>query len=289
MAWNGSGVFSRTNGVFNGSTLWQQSKVALRKIFAEDHDIHDEDLAQGINNTLTKDGQNAPTADLPMNGRKHTNVADAEERNQYASYGQLLDTSQYIDAARVGGTANAITFTPDPAYAAYVEGLTFRFVAKAANTGTVTIQLNALAAKDVVKDNNVPLAAGDLAADTLYVVVYDGTRFKLFGSASQEIQSATTSVEGIVEYATDGELAGANPPPNRVVNAEQLAATNAALAGKADTAAVNAALAGKADDNNTLVRTTRAGGLNVVELANEAAWTALGNNRNANTLYIWAG
>ena len=41
-------------------------------------------------NCITKDGQNSPSANLPMNAHKHTGVADAAAATEYAAYGQLL-------------------------------------------------------------------------------------------------------------------------------------------------------------------------------------------------------
>lgn len=80
MTWNGAGVYSlpalyfpeapgnlvdsnRYNGVLN-------------------------DVATGLNLSLTKDGQNVPTANLSMGGFKHTSVAAATAGGQYLVYGQ---------------------------------------------------------------------------------------------------------------------------------------------------------------------------------------------------------
>lgn len=46
------------------------------------------DVASGISNALAKDGQNVPTANLPMGGFKHTGAADANSSGQYLVYGQ---------------------------------------------------------------------------------------------------------------------------------------------------------------------------------------------------------
>lgn len=70
MAWNGSGTFSRTNGTNTGSTLWASDRDDGTKITAARHDTHDQDLADGINNALAKDGQNAMTGALDMNGNE---------------------------------------------------------------------------------------------------------------------------------------------------------------------------------------------------------------------------
>ena len=86
--WDGSGAFSRTNGNQNGATLWEATRVAGRKIRTDDHDTHDEDLADGIQNCLTIDGQSVPTANLPMNSKRHTGVQDAVDDSDYCAFGQ---------------------------------------------------------------------------------------------------------------------------------------------------------------------------------------------------------
>ena len=91
MSWDGSGNFTRSNGVSTGPTTWAQAEQAGRKIRSDDFDTHDQDIADGLENCLTRDGQNSPSANLPMNNRKHTGVADASARTEYAAWGQVQD------------------------------------------------------------------------------------------------------------------------------------------------------------------------------------------------------
>lgn len=88
MAWAG-GTFTRANG----ATEWQDDAGLGIGIEAAVHDDQDNDLAGGINNCLTKDGQNSPTANLSMGGFKHTNAASASGSGQYTTYNQLQDNS----------------------------------------------------------------------------------------------------------------------------------------------------------------------------------------------------
>lgn len=59
MPWS-SGVFTR----IYGSTGWTDDKNAATKILASRHDTHDQDLSDGINACLKKDGTNSPTATI---------------------------------------------------------------------------------------------------------------------------------------------------------------------------------------------------------------------------------
>lgn len=61
MPFNGSGVFVRTDGTFTGSNVWTQEKNAANLVTAAHFDTHDQDLAGGLNNTVTRDGQGSAT------------------------------------------------------------------------------------------------------------------------------------------------------------------------------------------------------------------------------------
>lgn len=70
MPWVGN-KFVRTvgsNPTFSGDDVWQDDQKAGIKVIAARHDIHDEDLALGIANTLNLDGLNAMRSDLDMGG-----------------------------------------------------------------------------------------------------------------------------------------------------------------------------------------------------------------------------
>ena len=176
--WNGSGTINRTDGTRTGPVVWDQARQANVRVNSQDHDRHDEDLAHAIENCVARDGQNSPISDLPMGGRKHTNVDDASERNQYASYAQLLNAATpFVDATGVGGSANAITLAPDPAIAAYTTGHGFRFLVKTANTGPVTVAVSGLAAVSVRRPDGTELESGDLQVGRHLTIIHDGTNW----------------------------------------------------------------------------------------------------------------
>jgi hypothetical protein len=89
MPWTGNGTFRRTNGPFQGEEVWKQSAAAGHDVSSEEQDTHDQDVAGGLENCIARDGQNRPTADLPMGGHKHTGCAKAANDDEYATLGQL--------------------------------------------------------------------------------------------------------------------------------------------------------------------------------------------------------
>lgn len=76
MPWSG-GSFSRTNGVNTGATTWQQDEAGAVDIEADRHDTHDQDLSDGIDACLAKDGSNSMTGNLAMGGNNITNCGSA--------------------------------------------------------------------------------------------------------------------------------------------------------------------------------------------------------------------
>jgi len=149
------------------------------------------DIATALTNSIAKNGETIPTGNLPMGGFKHTNVANASARTDYAAYGQVQDSgSQYLT-----GVAGADTITASvTGLAAYATGQTFRFVSVGANTTAVTLNINALGAKSITKAGTTALAAGDIPSGAVVEVVYDGTQFQMLGLASTGSPTFTGTV-----------------------------------------------------------------------------------------------
>lgn len=86
-------------------------------------------------------------------------------------------------ADSVGTDSYAITCTPAPT--AYTTGMRFTFKAATANTGAASLNVNALGAKTIKKNYNSDLVTGDILANQIIEVVYDGTNFQLVTPTSQ--------------------------------------------------------------------------------------------------------
>lgn len=86
-----------------------------------------------------------------------------------------------------------------PVVSSYANGLTVRFLATANNTGAVTINLNGLGAKSVVKNGTTALSASDIIAGRVIQLTYDGTNFQVSsgaGSSSGSGSSGSTNSAG---------------------------------------------------------------------------------------------
>jgi hypothetical protein len=188
--WNGSGVFSRT---YN----WVQDQLNGILIRADRHDANDTDFVNGINNCLTKDGQNAPTANLPMGTFKHLNVGKAALYNQYVTAEQLLENE--LTYYTTSGT-DTYTITPSPSVTAYTAGLGLKIKIGTTNTGAATLNVNGLGAKTIKTSAGAAVTAGTLLAGSIVDMTYDGTDF-IIGGAINKIAAFTS---GTIDNTTIG-------------------------------------------------------------------------------------
>jgi len=137
-----------------------------------------DDIYNELTNSLAKDGQTTPTANLPMGGYRHTGVGDSSSLTSYPSTKQLLNNlGEYCPT--VGGTANAITCAPSVAIAAYAAGQRFCFVAASTNSGATTLNVSSLGVKDVKRPDGGALVGDEITSGKMVSVRYNGTYFEL--------------------------------------------------------------------------------------------------------------
>ena len=100
MAWAG-GVFSRVRN-------WAQDKLNLVSPQAALFDQEDDNFATGLNNCVTKDGTNKPSANMDWNGFKLTNMANGTANTDAATYQQAgLVVAKASTTSRVSNTTVA--------------------------------------------------------------------------------------------------------------------------------------------------------------------------------------
>lgn len=167
---NGAGSFTRTVDY----TTDRDNGI---RIDATRHDGEMDDVAAEITNSLPRDGQAAPTANIPFGGFKITGYGTGSAPNARTDVpivSQVQDGS--FVTGTVGGTADAITLTPTPAITAYTTLGKFRFKASGDNTTTATLAISGLAAKTIKKLFNGALSnleAGDIESSSIVEVVYE--------------------------------------------------------------------------------------------------------------------
>lgn len=227
-----------------------------------------DDVALALTNSLAKNGETNPTANLPMNNFAHTGVAAATARTQYARAAEVID-GLLTRCTGVGGTANAITMAGPLSTSVYVEGQRFSFTMGAgANTGAVTVNINGIGAKSLVKQGATALVAGDLPANARILMEYDGTNFQLLSPFASRADAV--SAVGI-QFAANDEIVwrGASVPAgwtNVSVNnsAIRIMTTPGADAGTVDfsTAFASQAVAGTNSNESGHTHSVTAAGTN---------------------------
>jgi hypothetical protein len=167
MARDGSGGHSLPNGTYTPNTLADADKVTA--------DF--QDLSSGIAQSISKDGQTTPTANLQMGGFKLTGMGAGSAAEDSVNLGQA-QAQAFLWAGTTGGTADALTLSPSPAITAYAAGQHFRFIAASNNTGAATAAVSGLTAK-AIQNGGDALVADDIEAGALYEMVYDGAAFQI--------------------------------------------------------------------------------------------------------------
>lgn len=120
MPFDGSGTFQR---VMN----WTNDAAAGVKIKSDRHDQEDNNLASGLSNTLTRDGQSQPTANIPMNGKRLVNLGNPVDAQDAVTKGWMQVASVFTDAIWFTGPGiqSRLAFTqPDMSIIARKEDLT---------------------------------------------------------------------------------------------------------------------------------------------------------------------
>lgn len=185
MAFNGSGVFVR---LYN----WVNDAAANIKIRADRMDDEFNGIATGLSSCITKDGQTTVTANLPMSGYKHTNVANAASTTEYASASQVINSS-LIALTSVSGTVT-ITASAPIILTAYTAGQMFSFVAAGTATGPSTLNIDGLGAKAITKKGTTALTNNDILIGCVVLVRYDGTQFQLLNPMTSSDFTGTLAI-----------------------------------------------------------------------------------------------
>lgn len=180
---NGSGVYTLPPGI--------NPVVTQTLITSNWANTTMSDLATAITQSLARDGQTVPTADLPMGGFHLTNLGDPVLRDQAATLGFVQD-GKHIRLTGIAGV-NQVQATLIGNTSALVVGQLLQFIPVANNTGAVTLDINGTGPKNVVTEVGSPLAAGNLVAGRPYILSYTGAEFAIVaggGGSSIFAQSA---------------------------------------------------------------------------------------------------
>ncbi|WP_201829534.1 hypothetical protein [Microvirga zambiensis] len=140
---------------------------------------------------------------------------------------QLLKSvrSQALNWRTIGGTANALTMTLDPAPASYADllGVPLRGLVATTNTADApTINVNGLGAKQITRRVAGALAnakKGDLPAGSVVELFYNGTSFEVLNPGTADITNSFTTIQA---YTVPGSYTFVVPAGIRRLYMEQV-------------------------------------------------------------------
>lgn len=161
---NGSGTHNRLYD-------WTTDAGAGIKILASRMDGEMDDMATSLTNSLSKDGQTTPTADLPMGGFHLTGVGDGSDATDGASTQQVQRQTENYAAA--SGTSAPFNIALTPTVTALTSGLTVRFKANRDSIASTTVNVDTLGNKTLQDPAGNQIGAGDLKTNGIYTAVYD--------------------------------------------------------------------------------------------------------------------
>lgn len=206
MPYNGSGVFSLVAGnpVVTGTVI---SSTVQNNTMA--------DIANnGLTLALTKDGQQIPTANIPLGGFQLTGVGNATTRDAAPNAGQIQDGGlQWLTAVAGTDTITASSASPS-GMSAYVAGQSFRFIAAGNNTtGIPTLNINGIGAKNITRLGTQGVVPGDIISGSVVTVTYDGTQFQINGNVS---------ASGVIGYSRNLNASLGAQGPTVTVTADEI-------------------------------------------------------------------
>lgn len=195
------------------------------------------DISAALTESLAKTGVTTPTANLPMGGLVHTNVGVATNLNQYSRADQVQN-SDFIKLNSVAQpTANNYTAALPLSPTAFVQDQMLIIEFPSTNTGTpVTLSINGSSARQLLKANGTALAAGNCRVGVPFIIIYDGTNWRMIidstGLTSSEITTSLgyTPVNKAGDTMT-GELQLPNSTPSAALKAASKGYVDAQISG----------------------------------------------------------
>lgn len=135
-------------------------------------------IAGAVPASTTAAGIVVEASQAEVDARTSTKVVSGTTYKLFTPLDKVRST-KYHDyvADSVGTDAYAITIVP--AITSYSAGQEFTFKAGTANTGACSLNVSGLGAKTIKKDVSTDLATGDILANQIVNVVYDGANFQL--------------------------------------------------------------------------------------------------------------
>ncbi|MBF0153268.1 MAG: hypothetical protein HQL64_05960 [Magnetococcales bacterium] len=176
--------------------------------WADDMNANMDDLDDALGLVLT-DASDAAPGLLSQKVDGDTLQADTSAHKIKAMPEAILKKLYAVD----GGSTNALSVAPSPAWATYGAGQSVWIKVANANTGATTLNVSGLGIKPVKKPDGSALISGDLEAGGVYLFTYDGADFQLLtgvgggggGSDDKKVKASVSDpTPGYLDAKVDG-------------------------------------------------------------------------------------
>ena len=195
MPWS-NGVYTRSNGVFTGTTVWASDASVGTNITTSHHDTHDQDIATGLNNCVTVDGLNKIAANFVPTIDGAYNLGSASFRWGNAYFAGNVTGGTFVNSVLTSPTITSPTLT-SPTITGAVSGPSIVF----APQGRLTLSsTNAVMQADVVGGTGIYY----LPYSGLLVPTYTGTALSSLNIGTSGLGLALDSTSGHTGYQESG-------------------------------------------------------------------------------------
>tara|TARA_R110001592_G_scaffold8189_2_gene45262 strand:+ start:2513 stop:4294 length:1782 start_codon:yes stop_codon:yes gene_type:complete len=200
-------------------------------------------------------GSNATQGDINFSEGQAPSTLNGSSRVLMSDVAKWRDL---ISGAKISATADTMTLTSGASLASYAQGTLICFENGATNTTAVTINVDSLGAKAIVKNFNVPLVAGDLVAGGIYIIAYEATagNFQLLSPGSRQ-QATLVGAETLTNKTLTSPVLNTGVSGSAILDEDNMASDSAtklasqqsikayvdAVAGSATAASTSATLA----------------------------------------------
>src|SRR5215471_3226216 len=112
--------------------------------------------------------------------------------------------SQHLNWAQDTGSENELSVAVDPPLMAYTPGLPLRVRVAHQNTGQASLRVNNLPSRWILRPNGFPLSGGEMPANSIADLVYDGTNWQLLNATVTRLVGDTISFNQLpIPYTED--------------------------------------------------------------------------------------
>lgn len=218
MGYNGAGGYTRQRN-------FSADASAGIKILASAMDQELNDFASAMTVPILRDGQNTPTADLPMAGQKHTNVAAAASASDYLRAKEFIENVPLFvldgDSNTTNVSASVEYYTTVSTGQAPPDGgriMVRTSVTKSASADLVLVTPNGSYTTDILTPASTQTMKKQIKAGLTHEFTYNSAR------AAWDLMNPYRGLHGFSAHcymvADDGSVTGANVSVSCMVNVD---------------------------------------------------------------------